>query len=305
MRNYYSEILKLPILNDFNYLHENSKFLGKTKNGLFSFGVESSDYGQDSINISYKNLSLKCNTLLIDKDGLSKKKLHVVNLKTDSELQVNIFFSLFSLLLTEEKYSLEEFINYFNIINDIFVNKKPYTYESLLGLYGELSFINFFEDDDILNYWHDDNFNKFDFSVTEKIKLEIKTTQKTNRIHHFKHNQLTNEIYKIFVVSLMLQKDDKGQKLTELIIRFLDRKNLSSKMATYLLNILNYIRENNESDLSFNSDFTKMNLRVFEANSVPRFSEPIKEGVFNAEYDVDLTNIKGMSLEELKDKIKL
>lgn len=40
---------------------------------------------------------------------------------------------------------------------------------------------------------------KFDFSISEKVKLEVKATVKNIRTHHFRHEQLMTEVYDIFV----------------------------------------------------------------------------------------------------------
>ena len=58
---------------------------------------------------------------------------------------------------------------------------------------------------------------KFDFTLTEKKRIEIKSTLKANRTHHFKHDQLLSELYDIRVVSIMLRRSDVGISLGDLI----------------------------------------------------------------------------------------
>ena len=64
---------------------------------------------------------------------------------------------------------------------------------------------------------------KFDFSINENKRMEIKSTIKTSRTHHFKHDQLLSELYDIRIVSVMLQKNDYGESLGELIEQIRDK----------------------------------------------------------------------------------
>ena len=59
---------------------------------------------------------------------------------------------------------------------------------------------------------------KFDFSISEKVKLEVKATVKNIRTHHFRHEQLMTEVYDIFVLSYLLRYDDEGLSLFELLM---------------------------------------------------------------------------------------
>ena len=56
------------------------------------------------------------------------------------------------------------------------------------------------------------------FSISEKLKLEIKSTTKNSRTHHFRHEQLMTELYNIYVLSYMFRYDDEGLSLWELIL---------------------------------------------------------------------------------------
>ena len=53
--------------------------------------------------------------------------------------------------------------------------------------------------------------------LSEKKKIEVKTTLKEDRIHHFLHQQLDTDRLDIRVISILLQKDDAGMSLLDLI----------------------------------------------------------------------------------------
>jgi hypothetical protein len=300
IKDYFSELNKIRIKSDLNYFTEKNGYFGITKNGDYSFGVLSSENNDKTLSINYKKISINCNIGLVSDQNNSIKRFHVINFKSESAEQVNLFYTLFSALLNDEKYTTDDFMSVYNMINEIFNFKTEYSVEELIGLYGELYFINAFGKKEILHNWHSDYNNKFDFSISEKFKIEVKTTLKNNRIHHFKHNQLTNEIYDIYVISLLLQSDDRGVKLSELILGVIMDLNPNTKVFNYLTNIYNFIITNKNFDYSFNSEYTNLNLKIFNSKLIPRFSETTKEGVFNAEYDVDLTNISGLILDEFR-----
>lgn len=300
IRDYLSELNKIKLKTDLNYFTEKSVYFGITKNGDYSFGVESNDNNGKTLSINYKKISIICNVGLVSDESNSARRFHIINFKSESTEQVNLFFTLFSALFKDEKYSSDDFLSIYNMINEIFTIKKDYSTEELIGLYGELYFIVAFDKNEMLPHWHTDYNNKFDFSISEKLKIEVKTTLKNSRIHHFKHNQLISEIYDIYVISLLLQKDDKGIKLSELISNVLMDVDPNSKIFNYLAAVYTFIVSNKIYDYAFDSEYIKSNLKIFNSKSIPRFSETTKEGVLNAEYDVDLNNIRGLNIDEFR-----
>ena len=145
---------------------------------------------------------------------------------------------------------------------------------------------------------------KFDFSITAKKRLEIKSTIRPNRIHHFRHEQLLDELYDIRIVSIMLQKSDQGLSLDRLVelIRELYSDNYS--LLLHIESVVSNIDHSILNSLKYDKTYLDQNIRFFDANMIPHFCEKTPDGVFNAEYDCDLENLPGVSLEDITTWIK-
>jgi hypothetical protein len=132
---------------------------------------------------------------------------------------------------------------------------------------------------------------KFDFSITSKMKLEVKSTFSNERRHHFKHDQLVEGGFDIYVLSYLLREDDQGLSLFELIqytIPFL------ANNKNQLLRIYSILKDINESTLKsikLSQDFLLNQRRFYKAIDIPKFNEKSPEGVMNAEYDSVLENV--------------
>lgn len=145
---------------------------------------------------------------------------------------------------------------------------------------------------DISKYYQKEMKRKFDFSVTDKKKIEIKSTLKPERVHHFLHQQLDTDRFDIMVMSLMLQKDDKGLSLLELmkICKTLFANNF--EVILYIERIVKNIDDNELDNLKLNFEYAKTNFRIFNALRLPKIKEKNVDGIFNVEYDVDFSNIQ-------------
>lgn len=133
---------------------------------------------------------------------------------------------------------------------------------------------------------------KFDFSISEKVKLEVKATVKNTRTHHFRHEQLMTEVYNIFVLSYLLRYDDEGLSLYDLLLIC---KEFMSKDARKLMR-LNYVLKNVGEDrlkyMRFNRTYTDANRHIYRAEDIPKFNQNTPSGVVNAEYDCILDNVQ-------------
>lgn len=224
------------------------------------------------------------------KDNLSLYILMSEDLKMQ-ELFVRICYSM------QEKLNEEKMIRNFFDLKDLFSNKSKPSFSELQGMFGELFTIYYLKTNynlDISCYYQKEAKRKFDFSVSEKKKIEIKSTIKPERVHHFLHQQLDTDRFDIKIVSLMLQKDDCGMSLLELINKC---KIAFSEQLFVILYIETMIKNIDDSDLDlikFNFEYAKNNFSVFNAYDVPRIKERNVNGIFNVEYDIDLENIKSI-----------
>jgi hypothetical protein len=136
---------------------------------------------------------------------------------------------------------------------------------------------------------------KFDFSIDEKKRLEIKSTVKSSRTHHFKHDQLLSELYDIKVVSLMLQKNDCGISLKDLVESIRENFVDNYALLLHVEGIVSQIDYNQLAYYKYDETFIENNIRFYDAVDIPHFKEKTPDGVFNAEYDCCLDNVNGIS----------
>lgn len=292
------ESIETP-LTGFKFKKVNDAFWGKNSNGKVVFGLSSEDNSKTIIE-STKHLSLLLNIEceIDDKNEISRERLNLLILKSDPLL--DLFINLTTVFI--ENKTGYSFLNFFLQLKELFSMEGKVQNSELQGLFGELFVIYFFKRSfnlDISNFYQSTNKMKFDFSVSETKKIEVKTTLKQERIHHFKNEQLNNLRYDIKIISLMMQKDDKGLSLLLLIERC---KNLFSNNLTMLLNIEKIVKTCDVSDLEsvvFNENHLIDNLKIYDSAQVPKIQEKTVEGIFNIEFDSNLTNSKSISQKEM------
>ena len=135
---------------------------------------------------------------------------------------------------------------------------------------------------------------KFDFSITEKLKLEIKATTKNTRTHHFRHEQLMTEVYDIYVLSYLLRHDDEGLSLLELINESKTYLSYDPRKLVKINLVLKNVSQERLDNFRFNNDYTRANMHFYKAEDIPKFNESSPSGVINAEYDCVLDNVKSI-----------
>lgn len=298
--NIYSvlESIDTPVTG-FKFKKVNDAFWGKNLNGNVVFGLSSKDNSKTIIE-STKHLSLLLNIEceIDDNNEVSRERLNLLILKSESLL--DLFINLTTVfIINKTNYS---FLNFFLQLKELFSIEGKVQNSELQGLFGELFVIHYFKQVlnlDISNFYQSTNKMKFDFSISETKKIEIKTTLKQERVHHFKNEQLNNLRYDIKIISLMMQKDDKGLSLLSLIERC---KNIFSNNLSMLLNIEKIVKACDISDLEtiiFNENHLKDNLKIYDSTEVPKIKEKTEEGIFNIEFDSNLTNSKSLSEREM------
>lgn len=277
-----------------------NSFWGKDSNDYVVFGLVSKDNVKSLIE-STKSLSLLLNVECEIDDNKQKRieKLNILILKNN--LKIEMFINLAEVFIKNiDKYS---FLDFFLYLKELFSIETKVNLSELQGLFGELYALYYFKEIlnlDISKYYQSSNKMKFDFSISNNKKMDVKTTLKTERIHHFTNEQLNSLRYDIKIISIMLQKDDKGVSLYDLIKRC---KILFSNNLSILLNIEKIIMRSEDTDLktiSYNENYILDNLRIYDSKDIPRLTEKTKEGIFNIEYDSNLSGVKSLSQGEIE-----
>ena len=297
-----SLIQSLPTPNNgYNLIEIDSYFWGKNYKGEFAFGFPSKNINVTPLKQSTKHLKLFINhQFTITINGKSnQRKISLLVLNEASEKHIDIFIRIS--LSMADNLDEEKLLKHFLELKDVFSNDKKISKTELEGMFGELFVMYALKTNygiDISIHYQKEDRRKFDFNLTDKKKIEVKTTLKSERIHHFLHQQLDSDKYDIRVISVMLQKDDAGMSLLKLINKC---KNLFSTYFTIILH-LELITKNVDDieldEMRFNLRYANHNMKIFDALKIPRLNEKDIEGVFNVEYDVDLTNTQNESIEK-------
>lgn len=284
--------------NDFSLIEYDSDILiGIDRYLHVCVVVKSANLRRFPIKYKTQKMSIECNMRVRYeiKSEVHEDTVHIIRCLSENQRDRHLFLELAVVLIKEGDCSEEAIIETFNTLRTFFYDKKLISDNELIGLYAELYTIyKFHETLQIEKYWQSQDRMKFDFSISERIKLEIKATVKSTRIHHFLHEQLMTEIYDIYVLSYLLRYDDEGLSLFDLLMSC---KELLCEDSRKLLRI-NYVLKNAEEErlrnVCFNCNYTEANRRFYCATDIPKFSQNTPRGVANAEYDCVLDNVKSI-----------
>ncbi len=301
------ELNDLPVPHEgfrfFSY-DSNKSYFGKDSNGNIAFAIESNNpklksFIQSTNNLTYFfNLNAQC----CFEDKTAIKTLHILlckNLKseiTDAYLRLTQAFAI------SNPNDQRHLAKLFSALTLLFSKESVSQEKELQGLYAELFAILYFKEHncDLAPFWQSKDKMQFDFSINENKRIEIKSTIKSNRVHRFRHEQLLSDLYDIKVISFMLQKNDCGFSLQELIDEILLKYNSNLALILHIENLIKNVDNSILSSLKFDRTYAIQNMKLFNAVDIPHFYEQNPEGVANTEYDCDLSNITTITIEEFK-----
>lgn len=282
--------------------YEKNFFVGIDKEKNIVIVFKPNNQNGRPYNISTKSLTLECNAK-VSFSSERDETVHILKCLLHTVKEKQIFLEISKLFINDD-YSDKYVIETFNTLQNFFSSKKDLTDNELTGFYAELYTIYKFHDSlNIEQYWQSRDRLKFDFSFTDKLKLEIKATTKEIRQHHFLHEQLNSNYYEIFILSYMFRYDDFGLSLFDLIN--LLKPILSNNKDLYMR--LTYLEKNASAehlkDIKYNQIYTDANMYFFKAFDIPKFKEAIPSDVSKAEYDCSLENIPHVEIDDFVNRI--
>lgn len=288
--------LKVPE-NGYVLIYDRGLYYGLKHTGEYAIASDI-DKNYTTYVQSSKNLMLETNVnVLVKKDNsFEEKKLSIITLNRDASKYIEIFMLLFNAFKDSPKCN-DLSVLFYDLL-ELFSRQKSYSEIELQGLYGELFFIYVYKikkNVDLTHYYQRENFRKFDFSLSEKEKIDVKTTLSKNRTHHFLLDQLNTSRYYIYIVSIMLEKDDKGLSLLDLIEFCLKNFDCNYDFVKNMHNILLNTNKDILSAIRYNENYLIENLRIYNALDIPRIKEKTQDGVYNVKFESDLTNVTGYS----------
>ncbi len=269
---------------------EESCFFGKDQDGNVVFMIPSSLKNVPSLHQKTTSLSFffnrKCS---FDLDGTTTTKMvHILTCKEKDNDKILAFIRLTRAFAQTDRDNDQLYLaKLFASLSALFDKKKEISDIELQGLFAELYTILHFKEIgcDISECWQSRNMMKFDFTLTEKKRIEIKSTIKASRTHHFKHDQLLSELYDIRIVSIMLQRGDAGISLGDLIEQIHEEYSTEYPLLMHIEAFVSHIEKGRLYETKYDPLYLKANLRYYDAINIPHFNEKTPDGVFNAEYD--------------------
>lgn len=289
--------------HDFSLVkYKDNLFIGRDNEGYASVVILSNRPSKTPLRQKTKMLSVECNVSVIYNLGgkMCKDVVHIIRCLTDSEKEIDIFVELAPLFSEASIDGNQEdaILETVAILTSFFADNNEPSYTELQGLYAELYTIwSFSEMIDLAKHWQSKDRMKFDFSLSGTEKIEVKSTIKNERRHHFRHEQLLSEAFCIYVISYMFREDDEGLSLYELINKTKPFLQVDSRKLLIVDKFIKNTSEDRLRKMRFNEYLIKCNRKVFKAENIPRFEEHTPHGVSNAEYDCVLDNIMDMPEE--------
>jgi len=282
---------------------------GKDNDGNAVFIMRSHDAKQYPLCQETKSLRFYFNKkCILEEAGVSKDEIaHVLVCKTPSADKLAAFvrltYAFAEQVDKDDQYYLPKL---FSTLSSLFDKERTVSEIELQGLFAELYVILYFENSGctISNYWQSRSKMKFDFSISEKKRIEIKSTLRPERVHHFRHEQLLSEIYDIRIASLMLQKNDCGISIKDVVDRIRDIYSTNYALLMRIEAITSQVEEIQLTNLRYDEEYIKQHIAFFDANDAPHFNEKSPEGVFNAEYDCSFENVRKLDFAEVVEWIQ-
>lgn len=257
-----------------------------------------------------------------------------MNVKTDFlHLNTNIFVSAFNqsavsfknghynsveLLLTEpsdREAHLRAFVNlclahatymraknfmaFFDSLVSLFQLPKEQHYMNLIGLMGELLFIEYVYQNhgvDLSTYWHTDGpSSKLDF-VCPYANFEVKTTASEALSFTIKHDQIFTDSDKNHLIAVELEESNSGRTLAGLIETLLEAPDYCNSMI-FAVNIEKERIRISATELN-NKRFVLKKIYAYRANEINPFDR-IPDCVEGISYKLDLLPFANVPFEEI------
>jgi hypothetical protein len=307
----------INILNEINFeslptkgfrlIEYEKNYWGRDNKGNLVFAVKEETEVQESKFLNTKYLKLFINNLFDINGGVKKNERFTV-LVLESEIDFEReFIEIVLAYLRELKHI--SLIDFFIRLSSLLSQESKANKIELIGLYGELLLLRLLYKTYNLNlvgkYQSVDKL-LFDFSISEKLKIEVKSTTNDQRIHHIRLNQVYYENIKVFIASIILKKDDSGTSLKELIESVISDLSPSLDFIVLINSKLKNWSDDEINNIRFNELIGYEKIKFFDSKNISRLLGSVhEENIFNIEFDVNLSTIDPINFSEIMDLIEV
>ena len=178
------------------------------------------------------------------------------------------------------------------ILIELFSKQKSVDFKIVVGLWGELFFINQSSNINLsLEAWHNQENNRFDFSFADNEYLEIKTTLGDNRLHSFSSRQIENyQDLNVEVVSIQTELSSTGKSLKDLwdsMNNRIENPELKDKLQTLISKTL---KSDFQAlyDYKFDIGYAESSLKHFNTKDIPSINENLHHSIRKISLTIDL-----------------
>ena len=270
----------------------------------------------DKTHLSQKNIKLKYIELThnlecrVTENGKSKiDNYSVIIFKSNEETLQNYFLGIAQSLLNSlsKKPTQKEVFETFKNFVEIFRSLTETPTKTIQGLWAELILIEQSKKPEtLINYWHNIPEEKFDFNAgTERI--EVKSSSNFERKHIFSAEQLNPPSdTQVLIASVFLKQHNSGNSIQYLIDRISEKIDYDfdtvEKLNTIVFRTLGSSLEHSIG-VKFDYDIAQQSLRFYRHQDIDKIEKVhIPNNVSEVKYKSDLTSIKAIELNKLKER---
>lgn len=199
----------------------------------------------------------------------------------------------------------QNFIAFFDSLVSLFQLPKEQHYKNLIGLTGELLFIeNIYLNYgiDLSTYWHTDgSTSRLDF-VCPSINFEVKTTISDSLRFSIKHDQLFTIADKNYLIAIVIEESNAGRTLEEIINGLLESPDYCNGLQ-FSINLEKEKRRISPVDYK-NKRFMLKKVHVYHASQINPF-DTIPDCVEDLSYKIDLLPFNEVTFAKILPQIKM
>lgn len=283
-------------------------------NAVLLFSVNDADRIREGKNFRLKYIEVVYNIgCIISAGGVDvPSKFTIVRFKTSDKSLLEYFLRISENLIVIFQKSpivsvivqaIERFVELFRHLEEV-------PLKSVQGFWGELLVIESSRDPvTLIDYWHIDNDQRFDFDASEE-KVEVKTTAKFERIHMFSSEQLNPpEGCRVLIVSIFTRQASDGLSVEELYKKILYRIGHDFHAVEKLSSMINLTLGSSLEQslrLKFDYDLAVKSKRFYQHHDVRKIDMVfIPREVSHVHYRSDLSSVSECSLFSVSEKSRL
>ena len=215
----------------------------------------------------------------------------------DVEANLSAFLNLCLAYATYTKG--EEFMSFFDSLVSLFQLPREQQYKNLVGLMGELLLIEYVYQkykEDLSQYWHTDGvFSRLDFTCPYA-NIEVKTTPTDSLSFTIKHNQLFVNSEKNYLVAMVVEENNSGRTLEEMITNLLNDPDICNNLR-FNVNIEKEKRRVSPSEIN-SRRFVLKKINAYRANAINPFVN-VPDCVEDLSYKLNLLPFTSISLSDI------